>query len=130
VAVIAEAATGAGPDSWHGPGLARLIRSLPSRFRLLRKDPHETPRLISYNQIFGTGKDASIRNTYEWTYTNGTSKLSRSPAGWCIPGTTTCARFFGGVTRSSPRALIWQWSGGGGITNGIGDFDQINAAGR
>jgi hypothetical protein len=21
---------------------------------------------------------------------------------------------------------MWQWSGGGGITNGIGDFDQIN----
>jgi hypothetical protein len=85
---------------------------------------------LIWNQIFGTGKDASIRDTYEWTYTDGTSKLSRSPAGWCIPGTTTCARFFGGVTRSSPRALIWQWSGGGGITNGVGDFDQINVAGR
>jgi len=23
---------------------------------------------------------------------------------------------------------MWQWSGGGGITNGIGDFDQINTS--
>ena len=42
-------------------------------------------------------------------------------------GTATCARFFGGVSRSRPsRPLMWQWSGGGGVTNGIGDFDQIN----
>jgi hypothetical protein len=30
------------------------------------------------------------------------------------------------VSRSSPQAVMWQWSGGGGITNGIGDFDQID----
>jgi len=22
---------------------------------------------------------------------------------------------------------MWQWSGGGGIRNGVGDFDQIDA---
>jgi len=23
---------------------------------------------------------------------------------------------------------MWQWSGGGGIRNGVGDFDQIDAS--
>jgi hypothetical protein len=81
---------------------------------------------LIWSSIFGTGSAASIPNTYEWTYTNGTSRLSPAPTKWCILGTRTCARFFGGVSRSSSKALIWQWSGGGGITNGIGDFDQIN----
>ena len=74
-----------------------------------------------------TGSAASIPHTDEWTYTPGTSKLSPAPSGWCLTGTSTCARFFGGVSRSDPEALMWQWSGGGGITNGIGDFDQIDA---
>ncbi len=33
-----------------------------------------------------------------------------------------------GVTRSSLHALMWQWSGGGGVSNGSGDFDQIDAS--
>jgi len=77
--------------------------------------------------IFGTGSAAAIQ-TYEWTYLNATSSLSRSPAGWCLAGTSTCARFFGGVTGSSRYALMWQWSGGGGYYNGHGDFDQIDQA--
>ena len=31
----------------------------------------------------------------------------------------TCAQFFGGQTSSSKYALMWQWSGGGGVTNGL-----------
>jgi len=81
---------------------------------------------LIWSSIFGTGSAASIPNTDEWTYTAGTSRINPAPNGWCIPGTSTCARFFGGVTSSSPRALMWQWSGGGGITNGVGDFDQID----
>ena len=50
------------------------------------------------------------------------------PSGWCLRGTSTCASFFGGVTRFSPHALMWQWSGGGGVRNGFGDFDQIDAS--
>jgi hypothetical protein len=53
--------------------------------------------------------------------------LSRKPAGWCLSGTTLCARFFGGVGRGTRYALMWQWSGGGGYYNGHGDFDQIDA---
>jgi hypothetical protein len=77
--------------------------------------------------IFGTGKAASIPNTYEWTYESFTGSLSHHPDGWCLSGTSTCARFFGGVTSGSKYALMWQWSGGGGSDNGVGDFDQIDA---
>jgi hypothetical protein len=77
--------------------------------------------------IFGTGSAASIPNTYEWTYESFTGSLSHHPNGWCLSGTSTCARFFGGVTSGSKYALMWQWSGGGGSDNGVGDFDQIDA---
>ena len=79
--------------------------------------------------IFGTGRPASISSTatYEWTYTADTSSLSRLPVGWCLAGTRTCAQFFGGLTSSSPYAVMWQWTGGGGTFNGFGDFDQIDA---
>jgi hypothetical protein len=77
--------------------------------------------------IFGTGSAASIPNTYEWTYEPFTSSLARPPSGWCLRGTSTCARFFGGQTSGSKYALMWQWSGGGGSRNGYGDFDQIDA---
>jgi hypothetical protein len=79
-----------------------------------------------WGSIFGTGSASNISGTYEWTYTDATSKLSKPPVKWCVLGTTTCARFFGGVARSSKQAVMWQWSGGGGVTNGIGDFDQID----
>jgi hypothetical protein len=77
--------------------------------------------------IFGTGTASLIPNTYEWTYESFTSSLSHRPYGWCLSGTTTCARFFGGQTSGSKFALMWQWSGGGGSYNGYGDFDQIDA---
>jgi hypothetical protein len=52
-----------------------------------------------------------------------------APTGWCLHGSSTCAQFFGGQSSSSKYALMWQWSGGGGITNGYGfDFDQIDTA--
>jgi hypothetical protein len=58
------------------------------------------------------------------------SGVSRADgAGWCLTGSASsvCAHFFGGVTRGSTYALMWQWSGGGGSRNGVGDFDQIDA---
>ena len=79
-------------------------------------------------EIFGTGSSSVLSNTYEWTYESFTSSLRHHPAGWCLSGTTTCARFFGGIGRSSRYALMWQWSGGGGSSNGYGDFDQIDGA--
>ncbi|HTW04298.1 MAG TPA: hypothetical protein VMF87_28640 [Streptosporangiaceae bacterium] len=79
-------------------------------------------------QIFGTGSSASIPTTYEWTYESFTSSLAHPPVQWCLSGSasSTCARFFGGVTSGSKYALAWQWSGGGGSNNGVGDFDQID----
>ncbi len=77
--------------------------------------------------IFGTGSASSIPGTYEWTYTDDTSSLKNPPSGWCLRGTSTCARFFGGTSSSSGYAVMWQWSGGGGTHNGYGDFDQIDA---
>ncbi len=81
---------------------------------------------LIWSSIFGTGSAASIPNLDEWTYTDATSHISPPPIGWCVPNTTTCAHFFGGVTRSSVHAVMWQWSGGGGVRNGVGDFDQID----
>ncbi len=81
-----------------------------------------------WSSIFGTNPaTADISNTYEWTYNDLTSSLAHHPSGWCLSGTGTCAQFFGGQTSSSPYALMWQWSGGGGTYNGYGDLDQIDA---
>jgi hypothetical protein len=77
--------------------------------------------------IFGTGSAASIPGTYEWTYEPESTKFGNAPSGWCLRS-GGCAQFFGGVTSSSRYALMWQWSGGGGVSNGVGDFDQIDGA--
>jgi hypothetical protein len=84
-----------------------------------------------WNSIFGTGSAGSIPNTYEWTYLPETKTVdfSTQPTGWCLHASKTCAQFFGGQSSSSKYALMWQWSGGGGITNKFGfDFDQIDTA--
>jgi hypothetical protein len=80
-----------------------------------------------WTQIFGTGRAASIPHTDEWTYEPETASLSNSPRGWCLKS-GGCAQFFGGVTSSSASALMWQWSGGGGVRNAIGDFNQIDVS--
>jgi hypothetical protein len=78
-----------------------------------------------WSRIFGTGSASNISVTDEWTYEPETSNLGQAPSGWCLRG-GGCARFFGGVTSSSKHAVMWQWSGGGGVRNGYGDFDQID----
>ena len=81
-----------------------------------------------WTSILGTGPASRIPNTYEWTYWPETSHLSQAPNGWCLRGASTCAQWFGGQYSSSKYTLMWQWSGGGGVTNGVGDFDQIDIA--
>ena len=84
-----------------------------------------------WTSIFGTGTESRIPNTYEWTYEPETKTVSAAsaPWGWCLSrGHGACAAFFGGQTSGSPYALMWQWSGGGGVNNGYGDFDQIDVA--
>jgi hypothetical protein len=73
-----------------------------------------------WTSIFGTGTASLIPNTYEWTYEPETASLGSAPYGWCLNhGSGSCAQFFGGQTRSSRYALMWQWSGGGGVSNGL-----------
>jgi hypothetical protein len=81
-----------------------------------------------WTSIFATGTASLIPNTYEWTYSPETSNLKQYPYGWCLTQgkSRTCAQFFGGQTSSSKYALMWQWSGGGGVRNALGDFDQID----
>ena len=81
----------------------------------------------TWTSIFGTGVASRIPNTYEWTFAPETTNLSHAPHGWCLTS-GGCAQFFGGQTYNSKYALMWQWSGGGGVGNGIGDFDQIDSA--
>ena len=80
-----------------------------------------------WRKIFGAGADSVISGTYEWTYRPETADLRQAPAGWCLRVSgSRCALFFGGVNSASPYALMWQFSGGGGVLNGHGDFDQID----
>jgi hypothetical protein len=80
-----------------------------------------------WRKIFGTGADSTISGTYEWTYRPETADLRQAPAGWCLKiSGSRCALFFGGINSASPYALMWQFSGGGGVLNGRGDFDQID----
>ena len=85
---------------------------------------YSSPR--TWTLIFGTGSASRIPNTYEWTYEPETANLSHAPHGWCLKS-GGCAQFFGGQTYKSKYALMWQWSGGGGVHNGVGDLDQIDS---
>jgi hypothetical protein len=79
-----------------------------------------------WTSIFG--RDGGLSNTYEWTYNGNTSSVANQPDGWCLAGGSPCAQFFGGMNATSKYALMWQWSGGGGTSNGYGDFDQIDTS--
>jgi hypothetical protein len=74
----------------------------------------------SWDAIFGSGE--TLGNTSEWTYVNETSSLSAFPSGWGVGGTSPV--WF--ASAPGKCELLWQWSGGDGVTNGIGDFDQID----
>ena len=80
-----------------------------------------------WRKFFGTGADSVISGTYEWTYRPETANFRQAPVGWCLRvRVSRCAQFFGGVNSASQYALMWQFSGGGGVLNGSGDFDQID----
>jgi hypothetical protein len=90
-----------------------------------------------WNSVFGgnsasPGSPGYIPHTDEWTYEPETTNFTgNAPFGWCLKS-GGCAQFFGGVTNASSNALMWQWSGGGGVVNHFegafnGDLDQIDA---
>ena len=72
---------------------------------------------------------APIPHTDEWTYEPETANLANAPYGWCLnQGPARARSSSAGVPTPAPNALMWQWSGGGGVRNGFGDFDQIDGA--
>ncbi|HEU5270021.1 MAG TPA: DUF4232 domain-containing protein [Jatrophihabitans sp.] len=74
----------------------------------------------SWSNVFGSNGTGAR----EWTYENETNSTQVFPSGFAIPGGVS-AVFFAGASTSSGNAFAWQWSGGGGTSNGYGDFDQV-----
>ena len=74
----------------------------------------------SWTGIFGGGV---IKHTAEWTFTSEQSELN-FPHGFSASNAS--AQWFA----EAPAAcqLMWQWSGGNGVLNGYGDFDQVQTA--
>jgi Protein of unknown function (DUF4232) len=74
----------------------------------------------SWTGIFG---GEQLTRTAEWTFTSEQSGLT-FPSGFS--GSSASPQWFAGA----PQAcyLVWQWSGGDGVLNGYGDFDQLEAA--
>ncbi len=74
----------------------------------------------SWSGIFG---NEPITAAAEWTFTSEQSQLS-FPAGFSASGSSPS--WFA----KAPAAceLMWQWSGGDGVLNNYGDFDQVNTA--
>jgi hypothetical protein len=74
----------------------------------------------SWTGIFGAGQ---IKHTAEWTFTSEQSELN-FPQGFS--DSNASAQWFA----NAPAAcqLMWQWSGGDGVLNGYGDFDQVKTA--
>jgi Protein of unknown function (DUF4232) len=74
----------------------------------------------SWAGIFGNEK---LSSTAEWTFTNEQAE-PQFPSGFSASHAK--AQWFS----SEPTAcdLLWQWSGGNGVLNGYGDFDQAETA--
>ena len=74
----------------------------------------------SWTGIFG---NEPVTGAAEWTFTSEQSQLS-FPAGFSASGSSPS--WFA----NAPAAceLVWQWSGGDGVLNDYGDFDQVNEA--
>ncbi len=74
----------------------------------------------SWSGIFGS---EPVGKAAEWTFTNEQSAL-KFPYGFSDSAVN--AAWFGGAPAACD--LMWQWSGGNGVLNGYGDFDQAEAA--
>jgi hypothetical protein len=78
---------------------------------------------ISYGSWSGIFGSEPVTAAAEWTFTSEQSQLN-FPAGFTASGSSPS--WFA----NAPAAcdLVWQWSGGDGVLNNYGDFDQVNAA--
>jgi hypothetical protein len=77
----------------------------------------------SYGSWSGIFANEPITSAAEWTFTSEQSQLS-FPAGFSASGSSPS--WFAGAPAACD--LAWQWSGGDGVLNGYGDFDQVDAA--
>jgi hypothetical protein len=77
---------------------------------------------ISYGSWTGIFGGEQLRGVAEWTFTNEQSQL-RFPSGFS--GSSASPQWFAGAQPACH--LLWQWSGGNGVINGYGDFDQAQA---
>jgi Domain of unknown function (DUF4232) len=80
------------------------------------------PGYGSWVGIFG---GELLAHAAEWTYTNEQAQL-QFPSGFSDWGAS--AEWFAGARAACD--LLWQWSGGNGVLNGYGDFDQADAANK
>jgi hypothetical protein len=74
----------------------------------------------SWTGIFG---GEQVSHTAEWTFTSEQSALN-FPGGFSA--SRAGAQWFGNAQAACQ--LMWQWSGGDGVLNGYGDFDQVKTA--
>jgi len=74
----------------------------------------------SWTGIFGGGV---IAHTAEWTFISEQSELN-FPNGFSASNAS--AQWF--ANAPAVCQLMWQWSGGDGVLNGYGDFDQVKTA--
>lgn len=78
---------------------------------------------IGYGGWTGIFGGEQLSNTGEWTFDNEQSQLN-FPSGFS--GSAASALWFANAPADCD--LLWQWSGGDGVLNGYGDFDQAEAA--
>jgi hypothetical protein len=77
---------------------------------------------VSYGSWIGIFGGGRIQHTAEWTFTTEQSQVT-FPSGFS--GSNSSPQWFAGAPASCH--LMWQWSGGDGVLNGYGDFDQVYA---
>ncbi len=77
---------------------------------------------VSYGSWIGIFGGEQLRNVAEWTFTNEQSQLAFP---WGFSASSASPQWFGGAQAACH--LLWQWSGGNGVINGYGDFDQAEA---
>ena len=76
-----------------------------------------------YGSWYGIFSPVELSHAAEWTFTNEQAQLG-FPSGFS--DSAGSADWFGGEPAACD--LLWQWSGGNGVLNGYGDFDQADAA--